>query len=113
MFPAINLVKAGYQVPVNYLGFSNGLFYYLPARHRDATISPLDPDEGLDPNCQNVTYEITDPDPFKGYDCRCRPWYQLAFTEKEPDTVLIGEPYLFYSGNIGVTPAVYFNLEGQ
>ena len=38
-------------------------------------VTPFPDPTELDPLCLESRDEISNPEPFPGYDCRCRPWY--------------------------------------
>ncbi len=61
--------------PDYYFGHSNGLSFLTPKTFMSPNIEPLEERRVLDPLCAESEIEISNPDPFEGFDCRCRPWY--------------------------------------
>ena len=96
--PPLRVVFEGYNISNAYAGFNNGLFYQFPYTYDQDSIDLLVPEEEeIRPECQYSAFEITDPPPFKGYDCRCRPWYQSSYVAGLTDAVEAQEPYVYSS----------------
>ena len=70
-----------------YVGFSDGLSYFQPCYIRSNIWEKPFIGNYNKENCPLVD------DPVRGYDARCRPWYQEASLEKNKDYALVNEPY--------------------
>ena len=94
--PNLELIWSGYRFPVIYCGFNNGLVYFHPSFESSDSFNPIDYEEDV---CEGVefTSPVENPPPFKGYDVRCRPWFQHSMTEKISDAVMVGDPYIFFT----------------
>ena len=102
-----------------YFCFSNGLFYY-PYIYDSGGISEISPDLEVREDCFEAQDIITiaNPPPFEGYDCRCRPYYSETISSIEENqeldhAIIVTEPYVYRSGNIGIDITHYFKLEGN
>lgn len=87
------LIKYEFQAPTIYIGFDTGLFYGLGNIDFLDKTMPTDP---VNPDCYTAPIEIKDPPPFKGYDCRCRPWYYDAVLNKNEGYLEVTEPFIWF-----------------
>ena len=116
--PNLLLLWDKYAVPNTYFGFQNGLFYQTPWYFESNELPAINYSKDVCTDA-TITSPITDPAPFNGYDCRCRPWYQESITSKNETVVEIGNPYIFISNSegeaskIGVTLTHYFKLADE
>ena len=75
--PWLDLFKYEFDAVPFYLGYSNGLTYKTPFNFLDKKVPATNLDAPVSESCYAplTLIEISDPVPFGGYDCRCRPWY--------------------------------------
>lgn len=87
--PWLDLFKYEFDSMPFYIGFDMGMTYNTMSFFRDGKVWPIDLDEPASENCfpPLTIFEITNPLPFGGYDCRCRPWYQLSKNSNNLDQV--------------------------
>lgn len=79
--------------PDYYFGHQNGLSFLTPKSYMSQEVKPLE-DYELDPLCAESEIEISNPEPFIGFDCRCRPWYQETMKVKKKEEIILREPYV-------------------
>ena len=65
----------GYLDSGVYYCFSNGMYLKSPYLYNTDEIYPLYEDMSMSEDCENIEVPVDNPEPFPGYDCRCRPWY--------------------------------------
>ena len=108
-------------MPAFYITTSSGLSYGIPITYKQTPLPDLDAQNAkvADECYLETNMPIENPPPFKGYDGRCRPWYQAAVKSNNDAAVEISEPYEFdfasnpseASSYVGITISHYFNLE--
>ena len=62
--------------PIKYFGLANGLYYSSPQPYNVPEIVPWLPLDEVQDDCLKIDPVLKDPPAMKGYDPRCRPWYQ-------------------------------------
>ena len=62
-------------VPKQYISFVNGLQYDIIKYMNTSKFEEIEKTAEVDPECAQVVPTITNPDPFRGYDVRCRQWF--------------------------------------
>ena len=78
--PWLDLFNYEFEEMTYFFGFDNGLFYQTPYSYPEQVVYAVSEDDEVSDSCYAPLskIEITNPEPFGGYDVRCRPWFQSA-----------------------------------
>ena len=105
--PTRQLEDMGFTIIRPGICTSNGLFYNdalaaFGLTLVDGEIKPFNPDQPVNPECNNAEVPIIDPPPFGGFDCRCVAWYQDSLKEYQNngEELKFVEPFVYKSGTI-------------